>query len=284
MRLLIIQAAGEHKENYIFRESLCLHRACFNNKIESAVWGVGYSHFEDFDRLCDWCDVVLCVENYFFDWIPDLSLKSNKLKIFWAIDGHCNYTNISNFVNKNNFDLILSSCYGTEFDIDTEWFLNCYPDDLIQPKSFQEKEIAFGYIGSIGNSVRQEYLKALKNKYNMLTNINIIGTEMVNILQNFKISFNVNLSTDINYRTFESMGAGCLLITNITPGIQYHFKDNNNIVLYNNMKECFEVVDHYLKNLDDAEIVANNGLLNVKNNHTYNTRVRELYDIIQRRS
>ena len=99
---------------------------------------------------------------------------------------------------------------------------------------------------------------------------------MVEAINSYKIHFNCNISNDINYRTFETTGAGTLLLTNYTKSLEKLFDINNEIVVYRNYQELDEKVKYYLQNESERVKIQNAGFERSKKDHTYFERAKKL--------
>jgi len=99
---------------------------------------------------------------------------------------------------------------------------------------------------------------------------------MVEAINSYKIHFNNNLSTDINYRNFETIGCGVPLVTN--ENYQYEllgFKHKENVMFYTNMGELYSCIDELLNNEALRLKIASAGYELAKQ-HTYTKRVEKL--------
>lgn len=285
MKIVIIQEAGRHERNKDYRESLNLHRSLSRiENIESKVWGLNYDDFNiPFSEIEQWADVIFIIENYTSNWLPINEIsKSKKLKIFWSIDSHCVLEQHQNLCKLLKIDILLNS---TESYIPSYkglvkksyWFPNSYPDDLIQSLNI-EKTVDVGFCGNIIN--RGHVINSL-DKYGIKKDIFVIGDDMVNAINSYKIHLNCNISNDINYRTFETTGCGTMLLTNYTPGLEKLFDIGKEIVVYNNLAELDEKVKYYLENEEERKTIANAGYERSKRDHTYYERSKTLIEIIK---
>lgn len=285
MKIVIIQEAGRHEKNKNFRESLCLERGL--NKIEGIeviVWGLGYESFSTpFSQIENWCDVIFVIENYTPDWLPKNEIKkSNKLKIYWSIDSHCVLKSHVNLCEMLGINILLNSTenYIRHFSGKVEksfWFPNCYPDELIHPLG-NEKIYDIGFCGNELNRIG--YINYL-SKYNIKKDIFVIGNDMVEAINSYKIHFNRNLKDDINYRTFETLGCGTFILTNHTDGLEKLFTIGEEIITYDNINDLDEKITYYLTNEEERKRIERNGYEKVKSNHTYSERAKTLVDIIK---
>ena len=92
---------------------------------------------------------------------------------------------------------------------------------------------------------------------------------MVKSINSYKIHFNRNISDDINFRTFETMGCKPLLLTNYTPGLEELFIIGENIVVYKDRFDLIDKIKYYLENDKQREEMIIKGYDHVKSNHTY---------------
>jgi spore maturation protein CgeB len=283
MKILIIQEKGRHEKNWRFRESLCIKRALESLGYESTVWGLSYENFSTpFEEIEKDHDVILLIENYpLNEWLPDLSL-SKKLKVFWSIDSHVVASQHVEMVNKHNIDIVLNSVYGHDIffkNKKTIYFPNAYPDELIGPVDTQ-KIYDVGFCGNINN--RGEWLNEINKNFNFKLDEFVIGNDMVNSINSYKIHFNRNISDDLNYRTFETLGCKTFLITNETPGLRDLFEIDKHLVTYNSINDLFEKINHYLNNPIDRIKIETDGYNHVLKNHTYKKRMEYFIDEINK--
>jgi hypothetical protein len=283
MKIVIIQEAGRHEKNKNFRESLNLHRALSRiEEVESKVWGLNYPDFNiSFSEIEGWADVIFIIENYTPEWLPVSQIaNSKKLKIFWSIDSH--YFGVlekhKNLCKLLGVDILLNSTesYLPNFDglvKKSYWFPNSYPDEVIFPKNI-EKTTDVGFCGNDRPEIH--YLDKFKIKKDLF----VIGDDMVNAINSYKIHFNKNIANDINYRTFETTGCGTFLLTNYTPGLEKLFDIGKEIVVYNDLNDLDNKVKYYLENEEEREKIAKSGYERSKKDHTYFERSKKLIQII----
>jgi len=181
-----------------------------------------------------------------------------------------------------NIDLLLNSSeqyisYFNGIGKKSVLFPNAYPDDLIFPTK-SKKNINIGFCGNIIN--REKELNFL-DKFNIQKDIFVIGNNMVNSINSFKIHFNKNIADDINYRTFETTGCSTLLLTNYTPNLEKLFKINEEIVVYDSLNDLNEKVLYLLNNEKERIQVEIAGYKRSKKDHTYNQRAKFLLEVIK---
>lgn len=285
MNFLIIQEAGRHEANRHFRESVVLKNAI--NKIEgnnAVTWGHNYPDFSKFDELEKWADVLFVLENYTPDWLPiDKIVASKKIKIFWSIDSHCILQTHIDVCNKLKPDIHLNSTeyYLPYFKNNSKyayWFPNAFPSDLVKPLDL-EKKYNLGFCGSVFPE-RDYILKEVLKEFTPKIDNFIIGDDMVKAINSYKIHFNKNISNDINYRTFETLGCKTFLLTNHTQGLEKLFEIGKDLVTYDNLDDLKDKIKYYLQNSTEREKIANHGYETSIKKHTYDARAKYLLRII----
>jgi hypothetical protein len=275
MKILITQSNGEHEANRHFRECFALQRGLLKLEHEVDVWGKGHGNFKepmDFNSY----DLIVNLENYDSGWVPSLAGATRPLKFLWVIDAHCRSMNpYMREFRKGEYDLILqaSQPYLNDHSV---WFPNAYDDTLIEKRDV-EKQHFLGFCGSVLN--RQGDISLLKKRFDLHTDIWVLGDAMVEAINGYKIHWNRNISNDINYRSFETIGCGTVICTNANK--QYSdlgFVDGENCILYTDTRDMITKLKFYEKNLDKLDEIAARGMELAKS-HTYFERAKTLVEI-----
>ncbi|MFN3551283.1 MAG: glycosyltransferase [Endomicrobiia bacterium] len=106
---------------------------------------------------------------------------------------------------------------------------------------------------------------------------------MAKVYSQAKIVFNKSAGGEINMRVFETLSCGSLLLTDrLKPevGLEELFQDRKHLVLYDDENDLLEKIDYYLRNESDREEIAYNGYKEVLSKHTYEHRVKEMFNKI----
>ncbi len=227
-------------------------------------------------------DTLLVVQNYLLEKIKYVNIFKG-LKIFWSIDSHKDFGRHAQFILDNKFDIALVSSlnYVSQFkqkSINAFWFPNCYPSDLIKPTTFKNRPVQIGFCGSKSN--RGEWLAKLSSEFNFHLAINVLAEDMIRELYSYGICWNRNEADDINFRTFEAMGAGCLMMTNHTNGLR-NLLDPLTIRIYDTYQDCINKIKYFINNEEERLQIAINGYNEVRKNHSYDARVADLIRIIE---
>ena len=274
MRVLILQENGRHEANRKFRECWSLKRAFEQLGHQATCWGLGHSNYDEKPNWNDF-DLIFGLENYDQSgWVPDLSAVK-AFKIWWAIDDHVQGPGyFHRIADKQRVDVLLHSTRKFISSKRDMWFPNCYDDSLIQ-KLDVPKHHEVGFCGNL-IADRDAWLKRMEKFFKVKRDIFIIGDAMVRAINGYKIHWNKNLSCDVNYRNFETIGCGTCLVTNWND--QYRdlgFIDGQNCMIYRDQEEMIAKMKAILQD-DTLRSKIELGALELAKRHTYKVRIHSL--------
>lgn len=277
MKILIIQENGRHEVSKHLRECNSMQRAIISQGVNCDVWGLGHDSYNtkpDFNSY----DVIINLENYDTGWMPDLCDINKPLKFLWSIDAHVrSYNYYKNIFVKGNYNYILQATRDY-CDKDSLWFPNCYDDDYLTPLPIT-KEYFVGFCGNFVN--RKPYFDYISSKMSFKLDIDVRGEHMIKAINSYKIHYNKNISNDINYRNFETMGCKTALLTDYNS--QYNdlgFVDKQNVFLYKNIDEAIDILYSLKENEEQITRVAEGGYTLAKKKHTFKKRAESLLKFI----
>tara|TARA_Y100000034_G_scaffold130401_1_gene188829 strand:- start:1127 stop:1960 length:834 start_codon:yes stop_codon:yes gene_type:complete len=274
MNILLIQENGHHDANRNFRECFCLQRSFSKLGHNCDVWGNLHDNYE---TIPDWesYDWIINLEQYNTKWVPSLAEVKSPKKFIWSIDAHfLGEEQVEKNYKEGNYDYVLHSTKDFVKENHHIWFPNAYDDSLIFPMDGVDKTIDVGFCGSYAN--RQQLLEYLKKEHDLHLDIFVIGDAMVEAINSYKCHFNLNIANDINYRSFETIGCGTVLLTNYNP--QYEelgFKDGVNCLMYKDEDSLTDYIT--MVKYKDMTDIAKAGLELAKK-HTYDERVKSLIE------
>ena len=160
------------------------------------------------------------------------------------------------------------------------WFPNAYDNTLVGVRNIPKSSF-LGFCGNPGNTERQRYINHITEKWNVKPDIFVIGENMVNAINSYEVHFNKNIGIDINYRSFETIGCGTLLLTNANPVYtELGFENFNNCVFYDSIPSLDASLRLLSKNEGLKSTIAKNGL-DLAKRHTYDERVKYLISVIK---
>lgn len=276
MRVIIIQEAGRHEENKNFRECLSLQRAFINNGHWCDVWGLGHSNY---NNTPDWnsYDLIMNIENYdSIGWVPNLSEFNKPIKLLWSIDAHCRGEEIyENTFSSGRYNFLLHSTKDFVRKNYHIWFPNCFDDDLVKNMNVDKKH----FIGFCGNYVnRKDLIDTITSEFSMKQDIFVIGESMVRAINEYGIHFNKNMLNDINYRNFETIGTGTVLLTSNNDVYEsLGFINEKNCLIYNSIEDIRRILKDVKENPSILKTIGDSGY-ELSKSHTYKIRVKQLID------
>jgi spore maturation protein CgeB len=95
---------------------------------------------------------------------------------------------------------------------------------------------------------------------------------------NFSNGYKRKTSHQIKARTFEVPGAGGLLLTEYTPGLERFYRLGDEILIYRTVDEMEAQIRYIRKHPEQRDAIARAGYLRTKAEHTYDRRLAEVLD------
>ena len=112
------------------------------------------------------------------------------------------------------------------------------------------------------------------------------GLDMYNILSRSKISFNrhINVAENNanNMRLYEATGMGSLLLTDRKDNLGQLFEEDHEIITYNSKEEALDKFNYLINKPEELAKIAKAGQLRTLKEHTYENRIKELIQIINK--
>lgn len=145
-----------------------------------------------------------------------------------------------------------------------------------------EKDLDLAFIGKLGISLeRQSLMAQLLKRYKVNPQRFYYQKEIPEVYSRAKIVLNLPLGDDLNYRTFEAMSCGSLLLTRrMDNGQDELFNEGVHFAAYSNHEEIFEKIDYFLANPDEREKIAQAGLEEIQRNHSLDDRLQKMLNWI----
>lgn len=114
-----------------------------------------------------------------------------------------------------------------------------------------------------------------------VNNCGLVDTymQMPLVFRNSKINLNMTaktIQTGLPLRIFDVLACGGFLITNYQEQLAEVFEVGTDLEVYSCAEELLDKVGYYLKHDDLRMKIAHNGYEKVKNNHTYNIRMKQI--------
>ncbi|MCI8785633.1 MAG: glycosyltransferase [Eubacterium sp.] len=110
-------------------------------------------------------------------------------------------------------------------------------------------------------------------------------SEMPKVFAASKINLNFtipNIKSGLPLRIWDVLGSGGFLMTNFQAEIPYYFKHREDLVCFESIDELTELCGYYLKHEDARRQIAENGYRKVRAHHTYERRIAQMMEILQK--
>ncbi len=253
-------------------------------------------------------DILYCQDLSFFsgNFLKEIKEKSNIKLVVGQIA--CPLPNKSYL---KPFDLILTSFPHfvdklNNQGIKSHYFKIGFDQRILSKIKNFKRDINFSFVGGISKHHRSafktiDYLASNQNLQVYGYGANKIpfyssirkkhfgekwGLDMYEILSRTKISFNrhidVSLNNANNMRLFEATGMGSLLLTDKKDNLSKLFEIDKEIVTYTCKEEASEKVQYLIDNPHKASEIALAGQARTLKNHTYEIRMKELLEILNK--
>lgn len=285
MNWLVIQSDGMHKgqdgwcPNWMFRECYAIRYALERLGHRTEVWGLRHDNFEHRPDLSAF-DAVFVAENYEFGWLPDLGAA--KQVFFWMIDAHIEPASRYDPILRQSHVVLHSSqrhvhAYSQRFpDRQHLYFPNGVDDRFFDaerhPPRLRTDPLIF--IGGKGAS-RAAALDRMQSECGLKYAYGITGMDYVAAVLDAKMQFNMPANGDINYRTWETLGLGCCLLTQHDPELEnLGLMHRTNCLMYTSVDEAVQLARHYLTNGEWSHVAAAGYALSKR--HSYTARMHEM--------
>ena len=127
---------------------------------------------------------------------------------------------------------------------------------------------------------RSQLLGALSEKIPIF----ISSGDYVTVFNRSKVVLNQCAANDVNFRVFEALACGSLLLTEkVGNGFEELFQDRTHLVMYEkgNIEQIVELARHYAAQEQERERIGHNGRETVLRGHTSVHRAQSILDVIQ---
>jgi hypothetical protein len=112
------------------------------------------------------------------------------------------------------------------------------------------------------------------------------GAEMYQTLHRSKMTVNhhIGISGDYanNMRLYEATGVGTLLLVDCKKNLRDMFEPGREVLTYRSAEECAELIRYYQAHESEREAIARAGQQRTLRDHTYERRMQELLEIVDR--
>lgn len=194
-------------------------------------------------------------------------------KVYWAIDTH-QYLEAQ--VEKSKyFDLVFSAQKNAlpYLGPNTRWLpagasiheVDCQLD----------RSIDVGFVGNIFDGLHKRRKNVVERLIKDVPGFkhysNVFLDDKARLTSSMKIMVNVSLNNDINFRVFETLACGAMLITDkvFNNGMEELFEDGKHLVTFETEDELIEKINYYISHDEERERIAKSGQRHVLKYYTH---------------
>lgn len=144
------------------------------------------------------------------------------------------------------------------------------------------RDLDVAFIGTLSHPGRRRILETLARRYHLNELRFYRQEEIPEVYSRAKIVLNMPVGNDLNFRFFEALSCGAMLLTKrAANGQEELFQEGVHYVAYSNEHELFEKVNYYLHHERERERIARAGYEVVQERHTLAHRVQSLLEAIR---
>jgi len=144
-----------------------------------------------------------------------------------------------------------------------------------------ERDLDVALIGQV-TSERKRILSTLMQSYRINEQRYYWQKEISRVYSRAKIVLNLPNADDLNFRTFEALSCGALLLTKrIKNGQEMLFQEGVHYAAFGDERELFAKVDYYLSHERERAAIAATGLEEVRQRHRLEQRIPEIIDMVK---
>jgi tetratricopeptide (TPR) repeat protein len=208
-------------------------------------------------------------------------------RVYWAIDVHVNFFWQRHYARLFDLALVAQQDYVASFEADgvparwLPWGID--PRVFHDPGLARTIDIAFVGIVDGHRPKRAAALAELRRRFDVVTlgddpARRLPESEMARVFGSAKIVFNESVMGDVNFRTFEAMACGALLLTERTDnGLVELFTPGEHLAAYG-PDDLLALAAQHLAHSEERERIARNGCEAVAARHTMAARMATVTD------
>ena len=214
-----------------------------------------------------------------------LGLERLEVPVGWyAIDSHIHHRWHQAYATV--FDLLFvaqrdyAQSYVRDKSRQTAYWLPLFCPSIRTNKSHTDREYRMSFVGSVNpdlNPIRYKMLEALQQAYPLY----VATGNYVPIYTDSKMVLNQCVNDDVNFRTFEAMACGSLLVMErVGNGLEELFQDGTHCVFYEkgNIDQIIQIANYYDSHEEERVAIADLGCSEVQAKHTGVHRAQTILD------
>lgn len=282
MKILFLQDGLAHQKNHNLQGSVTLQKGLRELGHEADIWGANHTFGCDMTKLPDF-DTYDAVVDMWEIYHQHLDLSSvNTKKLLWSCDAHVQgeefYLKLGEL---GDYNCILSNARDLFSGVKCFWFKPWFDSDVVRNKNTEKKHF-IGFCGN-RNPERDYEIDSLNKIHDMKLDIFVIGDDMVDAINSYRIHFNKNLGEPhgLSYRVAETLGCGSLLLTNQSYMYdELGLESKKNCLIYDSYESMIDLVEWAKSNPKEVTDIANEGN-SISHQFSHLERAKDLVSIIE---
>ncbi len=265
--------------NVHFKDSL--------EKLGHRVTAKAGDHAEMYDLTHFDGDLIILHETLGMRELPHGVERTDVPTVFYSVDVHLNLYWHKEYAKLFDYVFVSQKDYVDMFEHEQVYWLPWSINPDIFRDYGQERSRDIVFVGTIDAQriKRKSIIDALKKRFR----VNVYGTDphqriarkkMARLFSQAKIILNESIYGEINFRTFEALACGGMLLTeNVANGLGELFIDGEEIVTFDHCN-LIEKAEYYLHNHKRRREIAQQGMHKLFTFHTVQRRAQEMLGVL----
>lgn len=207
----------------------------------------------------------------------------------WLIDTHVALVRHLTYISHFDFVFMAISKHAVEFakhHKQVYWLPLCFPVPILPPLA--PKQWKVGFVGRMLDEMedRKKLLDTVRSHYKPKVYHFVTDYETAYAtMSKCEIMLNRSFADDLNFRVFEALGCGNILITNDVPDIKKIKGLRDRMYIANTPEGALSIIDsmlfHRSKNIGMYSMIESNRAF-IENRHMIQHRVERIIEVIQK--
>ncbi len=216
-----------------------------------------------------------------------LGLERLEIPVAWyAIDSHIHYRWHQAYAAAFDLIFVAQRDFVTHYVRDqsrqiAHW-LPLFPPVIPLLDNLNSRTFNLSFVGNVNPSLnpqRYKFLEALQEAYPLY----VATGDYLSVFQQSQMILNQSVDNDVNFRTFEAMACGgLLLMERVGNGLEDLFQDRTHCVMYEkgNIEEVVDIAHFYASHVEEREAIAACGREEMLAKHTAVHRAQSILDTL----
>jgi tetratricopeptide (TPR) repeat protein len=237
-------------------------------------------------------DVALVIDTLGGQMLPYGFERLPVPRLYYAIDVHLNFFWQRHYAHLFDLVLVAQKDFVPLFEaegVPARWLPWGANDAVFHDRGLPRiHDLAFvGIVDPATRPKRAAAVELLQRRFGMVTfgtspATRLAWDEMARVLSSTRIVFNEAVLGDVNFRVFEAMACGAMLLTErVGNGLEDLFTVGEHLAVYT-PETLVAQVEHYLAAADERARIAAGGMAEVHARHTLRARMAELTALVER--